>query len=100
MNLKRIFRALAIVAMIAMPAALAGKVLVTDPKWQFIVLDAGIHQGVVKHGELLVSRGGKLVGKVIVQRVAKDRSIANVMPGWELTEILEGDEVMPAHPRS
>ena len=83
-----------------MPATLAGIVLATDPKWQFVVLSAGSDQGVVEHGELLVSRGGNLVGKVIVQRTEKDQSIANIMPGWELTEILEGDTVVPAHPRS
>jgi len=85
---------------VSLPAELAGTVLATDPKWRFVVLDAGKDQGVVKRGELLVSRGGKLVGKVIVQRVEKDRSIADVMPGWELTEILEGDAVIPAHPKS
>ena len=83
-----------------LPAELAGSVQATDPKWRFVVLDAGTDQGVVKHGELLVSRGGRLVGKVIVQRVEKDRSIADVMPGWELSEILEGDTIMPAHPKS
>jgi len=83
-----------------MPAALAGTVLTADPKWQFVVLDAGTDQGVVMHGELLVSRRGKLVGKVIVRRVDKNQSIANVISGWELTDILEGDEVIPAHPRS
>jgi FtsZ-binding cell division protein ZapB len=87
-------------SIVFMPADLAGTISATDPKWQFVVLNAGKNQGVVKCGELLVSRGGKLVAKVIVQRVDKDRSIANVMPGWELTDILEGDKVMPAHPRS
>jgi hypothetical protein len=30
--------------------------------------------------------------------VQKERSIANVMPGWQLGEIMEGDQVIPAHP--
>jgi hypothetical protein len=47
---------------------------------------------------MLVSRDGKLVAKVIVRSVQKDRSIANIVPGWKLGEPVEGDEVSPAHP--
>ncbi len=83
-----------------LPAQLTGKVLVTDPKWNFVVLNVGQDQGVLESGELLVNRNGKLVAKVIVRSVQKDRSIANVMPGWQLGEIIEGDMVIPAHPAS
>ena len=55
---------------------------------------------VLEDGELLVSREGKLVAKVIVRSVEKDRCIANVVPGWKLGEVIEGDEVSPAHPAS
>jgi hypothetical protein len=71
-----------------------------DPKWEFVVLDIGDDQGVLQQGQLLVSRDGKLVAKVIVTRTDKDRSVANVMPGWKLGEIFEGDTVTPAHPAS
>ena len=83
---------------VILPANLKGKVLVTDPKWNFVVLNMGEDQGVLDRGELLVNRDGKLVAKVIVRSVQKDRSIANVMPGWELGEVMEGDQVIPAHP--
>jgi len=53
---------------------------------------------VISEGEMLVSRSGKLVAKIIVRSVQKDRSIANLVPGWKLGEIIEGDEVSPAHP--
>lgn len=79
---------------------LKGKVLTVDPKWDFVVLNIGDDQGVLEDGELLVSRDGRLVAKVIVRTVEKDRSIANVMPGWKLGEIFEGDTVTPAHPAS
>jgi hypothetical protein len=79
---------------------LKGKVTVVDPKWDFVVLDIGENQGVLQDGELLVSREGKLVAKVIVRSVEKDRSIANVVPGWKLGEVIEGDDVSPAHPAS
>ena len=85
---------------VTLPASLKGKVLVADPKWNFVVLDVGEDKGILERGELLVSRNGKLVSKVIVRGVQKDRCIANVVPGWELGEVMEGDLVIPAHPAS
>ncbi len=81
-------------------ADLHGKILVVDPKWDFVVLNIGEEEGVIPDGELLVSRQGKLVGKVIVRTVQKERSIANLVPGWKLGDVTEGDEVCPAHPAS
>jgi Tfp pilus assembly major pilin PilA len=79
---------------------LKGMVLTVDPKWGFVVLNIGDNQGVLQDGELLVSRDGRLVAKVIVRSVEKNRSIANIMPGWKLGDIYEGDVVTPAHPAS
>ena len=45
--------------------------------------------------EALVSRDGKLVAKVKVRAVERDRSIANVLPGWKLTDVYEGDVAVP-----
>ena len=81
-------------------ADLHGKILVVDPKWDFVVLDVGEDQGVITDGELLVSRSGKLVAKVIVRSVQRDRCIANIIPGWKIGDPIEGDEVSPAHPAS
>jgi hypothetical protein len=64
------------------------------------VLDIGENQGVLEYGELLVNRNGKLVGKIVVRTVQKDRSVANLLPGWEIGEVLEGDQVIPANPAS
>ena len=85
---------------VTLPASLKGKVLTADPKWNFVVLNVGEDQGVLERGELLVNRNGKLVAKVVVRTVQKDRCIANVLPGWELGEVMEGDLVIPAHPAS
>jgi outer membrane murein-binding lipoprotein Lpp len=85
---------------VTLRADLRGKVVAVDPKWEFVVLNIGGDQGVLNNGEMLVSRDGKLVAKVIVRSVQKDRSIANVVPGWQLGDIIEGDEVTPAHPAS
>jgi exonuclease VII large subunit len=88
------------IASVTLPADLKGKILVADPKWEFVVLNVGQDQGAKPRGELLVSRDGKLVAKIIISDVQKDRSIANVMPGWKIGEVLEGDQVIPAHPES
>jgi myosin heavy subunit len=83
---------------VELPATMVGKVLVTDPKWDFVVLNVGEEQGALANGELLVSRDGKLVAKVKITSVQKDRCIANVEPGSKLGEVLEGDKVIPAYP--
>jgi hypothetical protein len=85
---------------VTLPPGLKGNVMAVDPKWDFVVLNVGMDQGALQNGELLVSRDGKLVAKVIIRSVQKDRSIANLVPGWQLGEIIEGDEVIPAHPAS
>ena len=85
---------------IRLRADLRGKIVAVDPKWDFVVLNIGQDQGVLEEGELLVSRDGKLVAKVIVSSVEKNRCIANILPGWKLGEVIEGDEVSPAHPAS
>lgn len=83
-----------------LPATLKGKILVADPKWDFVVLNVGEDQGALADGELLVSRNGKLVAKVRIQSVQKDRCIANVIPSWKLGEVMEGDLAIPARPAS
>lgn len=85
---------------VKLPAALHGKILVVDPKWDFVVLNIGEEQGVLENGELLVSRDGKLLAKVIVRSVEKNRCIANLVPGWKFSDVMEGDVVSPAHPAS
>jgi len=78
---------------VPMPGA-KGTVVAVDPKWNFVVLDVGENGGARQRGVFLVSRNGKLVGKVRVTNVQPNRSIANVVPGWQLDEILEGDQVV------
>jgi len=85
---------------VKLPADLRGKVVVVDPKWDFVVVDFGGDKGAVNEGELLVSRDGKLVAKVVLRNVQEHRSIANILPGWKLGELIEGDVVTPAHPAS
>lgn len=83
---------------VTIPAGLKANVLSVDPKWRFIVLDAGEAQGVLERGELLVSRHGTFVGRARVSRVQGEYCIANLMPGWDVGEVMEGDVAIPAHP--
>jgi hypothetical protein len=85
---------------VKLPPGLKGTVMAVDPKWNFVVLNVGENQGALQSGELLVSREGRLVAKIVITSVQKDRSIANLVPGWQLGDIIEGDQVIPAHPAS
>src|SRR5881628_3236487 len=53
-----------------------GTILAVDPKWNFVVLDVGEKAGARTKGIFMVSRNGKLIGKVKVASVQADRSIA------------------------
>jgi len=83
---------------VTLPAALTAKVLAVDPKYDFVVLNVGENQRAKEYGEMLVNRNGKLVAKVIIRSMQKDRSIANIMPGWEIGQVMEGDQAIPAYP--
>jgi hypothetical protein len=78
-----------------MPPGVRGTVLVVDPKWDFVVLDVGSAHEVVPRGIMFVSRDGDLVAKVRIADVEDERCIANIMPGWKLKEVMEGDIVRP-----
>jgi hypothetical protein len=71
-----------------------GNIVAVDPKWNFVMLDVGEKAGAKPRGVFMVSREGKLIGKVKVATVQPDRSIANVIPGWQFGELMEGDQVI------
>jgi hypothetical protein len=72
-----------------------GKVLAVDPKYDFVVLDIGDNEGLRPRAVLLVSRNSRLVAKVQVSSVQGNRSVANILPGWKIGEVFEGDIVLP-----
>lgn len=78
----------------ALPAGLKGKVVAVDPKWDFVVLDIGEQDGLVPRGEMLVNRSGKLVAKIRVTNVETNRAIANILPEWKQSDVMEGDIVL------
>ena len=81
---------------VSLPAGLKGKVVSIDSKFDFVVLNVGSDQGAAEMGEMLVNRSGKLVAKVRLVRVHADKSIANILPEWKQSDVVEGDMVLPA----
>ena len=77
-----------------LPRGLTGRIVAVDPKYNFVVLDIGGEKGVKTRGEMLVSRNGKLIGKVKIASVEPTRSIGNLLPEWQNGEIMEGDVVL------
>jgi hypothetical protein len=81
-------------APVVLPTGLKGRVLAVDPKFDFVVLDIGDDQGVKERGEMMVSRQGKLIGKIRISSVQKDRSVASIIPAWKRGDVREGDQVI------
>lgn len=77
-----------------LPRGLTGRIVAVDPKYNFVVLDIGTDKGVKTRGEMLVSRNGKLIGKVKIASTEPTRSIGNLLPEWQNGEVLEGDVVL------
>jgi cell shape-determining protein MreC len=73
---------------------LKGKILAVDPKYDFVVIDVGDEQGAKERGEMMVNRDGKLIGKVRITKVEKDRSVATILSQWKRGQVMEGDQVM------
>jgi hypothetical protein len=81
-------------AEVLLPAGLRGKILAVDPKYDFVILNIGEDQGAKERGVMMVDHDGKLLGKVRIKTVYKDRSVANILPDWKRGDIDEGDEVL------
>lgn len=79
---------------VKLPPDTKGNVIAVDPKWNFVVLDLGSKKGMLEGGVLMVHRNSKLVGKVRIREVMEERCVANLMAGWQLGDIEEGDQVL------
>jgi chromosome segregation ATPase len=75
--------------------SLNGHVMAVSPDWRFVVLDIGSRHGLVENYPLIVYRGRKLVGKVLVTSVTPSTSIADILPEGKRDDIQEGDSVVP-----
>jgi hypothetical protein len=79
---------------VLLPTGLRGKIIAVDPKYDFVVLNIGEDQGAKERGVMMVDRDGKLLGKVRIKSVSKDRCVASILPAWKRGEVMEGDEVL------
>lgn len=70
---------------------LSGKVVAYNPGWNFVVLNIGDKAGLKAGVQMVVLRGGNMVGKVKVTSVESSTAIADVLPGT----IARGDSVQP-----
>jgi cell shape-determining protein MreC len=70
---------------------LSGKVVAYNPGWNFVVLNIGDKAGLKAGVQMVVLRGGNMVGKLKVTSVEPNTAIADVLPGT----LARGDSVQP-----
>ena len=59
---------------------LQGRVLAVDRNWNFVVLNLGGRSGVNANAQMIVRRGGSMVGRVRITSVEPAQSIADIVP--------------------
>ena len=79
---------------VVMREGLKGSVVAVDDEWDFVVVSVGEKDGARQSGKLMVSREGKLVGKVQITSLDESQSIANILPNWKQGDIQVGDTVL------
>ncbi len=79
----------------AQAPGLQGQVAVVNPQWHFVVIDILPEASPVAFTDLTVQREDKLVGKVRVAEVFRDRrfAVADILSDWEQMPIAKGDYV-------
>ena len=85
-----------------MRVGLEGKILAVNPSWNFVVISLGDRNGVVNNSELLINRGGQLIGKVRVTSVEPSTSIADIVVNSVRSglSVQPGDKVIYRGPES
>ena len=68
-----------------------GTILAVNQAYNFVVLGIGEHQGVVPNSEMLVLRGGSLIGKIRISTVEPTTSIGDIVS----SSLPRGVEVQP-----
>ncbi len=71
--------------------SLEGQVLAFNAAWNFAVISIGDRQGVVPNSELVIRRGGEMIGKIRVTSVEQSQSIGDVL----LDTIRPGVQIQP-----
>lgn len=81
---------------VKLPNNISGKVTAVDPKYHFVVINAGRNQDLLEQGKVSISRNGKLVAKARITKVDENSAIANPLEGWSIDDIQQGDRVLTA----
>lgn len=71
----------------------SGKVLVVNPKHNFVVIDIGREKGLEKGVVLIVHRGNKFVGKAQVIKAYEKMAAADLVADWMQDEVQVNDGV-------
>ena len=79
---------------VVMRDGLKGSVVAVDDEWDFVIVSVGEKDGARQSGKLMVSREGRLIGKVQITSLDESQSIANILPGWKQGDIQVGDTVL------
>ena len=82
---------------VKLPVDFKGKIVAVDNQYDFVVINKGKNDDLQERGKLTVTRDGKLVAKLKVQRVDASQSIANVISGTKQLEVKEGDTVYSSY---
>lgn len=74
-----------------MADSFSSRVVAVNPDWGFVKIGAGNSASVVNNAKLDVTRGGSVVGTVIVTHVDPSTSTAEIVPG----SVAAGDSILP-----
>lgn len=75
------------------PDGLTGEIVYVNPDWNFAVLDLGSDNDLTPTVTMLVHRGKKLVGRLVISHVTEKMSIAEIQREWLNDTIKPGDTV-------
>jgi hypothetical protein len=72
-----------------------GRIVVVNTNWNFVVMDLLPEAKLVPLSDLTVNRADKLVGKIRVSEVIRDRGFAfgDILPQWQQMPLAKGDYV-------
>jgi vacuolar-type H+-ATPase subunit I/STV1 len=77
-----------------MPPGLSGKIQNVNKQWNFVVLNMGDKDGVVRNGVFVVYRGNQYVGRVKVVSTEANTAVADILSDTLKGEIMIGDDAL------
>lgn len=78
----------------SMPEGTTGRIVYTNPEWNFVVIDVGAKQEARPGAEMIIHRGDTMVGKIRISAVQDTVSIAEVLSDYQMDAVREGDDVL------